>query len=102
MSWSRPAPGAGGGPPPARPPPGGCRPPPRPGGGLTWAEVTYDCPYGRIEAGWRAERGRFSLEVTVPPGTTAEVVLPDGTRAEAGPGAHAFAARAAPADSGVA
>ncbi|WP_433250724.1 family 78 glycoside hydrolase catalytic domain [Actinomadura nitritigenes] len=75
---------------------------PRPGGGLAWAEVKYDCPYGRIEAGWRAERGRFSLEVTVPPGTTAEVVLPDGTRAEAGPGAHAFAARAAPADSGVA
>ncbi|MBT2210123.1 family 78 glycoside hydrolase catalytic domain [Actinomadura sp. NEAU-AAG7] len=75
---------------------------PRPGGGLTWAEVKQDSPYGRIGSAWRIEGGRFSLEVTVPPGTTAEVVLPDGTRAEVGPGVHAFAARAEPADSGVA
>ncbi|MFD0691910.1 family 78 glycoside hydrolase catalytic domain [Actinomadura fibrosa] len=75
---------------------------PQPGGGLTWAEVKFDCPYGRIEVAWRAEEGRFSLDVTVPPGTAAGVVLPDGSRAEAGPGTHAFAARAAPLDSGVA
>jgi alpha-L-rhamnosidase len=75
---------------------------PQPGGGLTWAEVRHDCPYGRIEAAWRVEKGRFSLDVTVPPGTTAEVVLPDGTRAEAAPGGHTFTARAGLVDSGVA
>jgi alpha-L-rhamnosidase len=30
--------------------------------------------------------GRFQLVVTVPPGTTAEVVLPDGTRHAQEPG----------------
>ncbi|GLX11597.1 family 78 glycoside hydrolase catalytic domain [Microbispora sp. NBRC 16548] len=66
---------------------------PQPGGGLTWAEARYDCPYGRITAAWRIEDDLFSLHVTVPPGATADVVLPDGTRAQAGPGAHAFACR---------
>ena len=64
---------------------------PRPGGGLTWAEVRFDSPYGRIRSAWRIEGGRFRLEVTVPPGTRAEVELPDGTRAAAGPGSHSFA-----------
>ena len=79
---------------------------PQPGGGLTWAESVHDSPYGRIESSWRivpsgrgqagrgqagrgqAGRGqdRFQLTVTVPPGTTAEIELPDGTRAEQHPG----------------
>ncbi|MBW8481254.1 family 78 glycoside hydrolase catalytic domain [Actinomadura parmotrematis] len=75
---------------------------PQPGGGLTHAEVTYDCPYGRIEVAWRLADGRFRLDVTVPPGTTAEIVLPGGARAEAGPGSHTFAEPGVPADSGVA
>ncbi|EMD29271.1 alpha-L-rhamnosidase-related protein [Amycolatopsis azurea] len=64
---------------------------PRPGGGITWAEARYESPYGAIEVSWRIAGGEFSLEVIVPPGTTADVVLPDGTRAEAGPGTHGFA-----------
>jgi alpha-L-rhamnosidase len=60
---------------------------PRPGGGLTWAEGVYDSPYGRIESSWRIHGERFELTVTVPAGTTAEVVLPDGTRNDVGPGA---------------
>nr|WP_157474169.1 family 78 glycoside hydrolase catalytic domain [Parafrankia sp. EUN1f] len=59
---------------------------PRPGGGLTWAQARYDGPYGRIEASWRIESDQFTLTVEVPPGTTAEVVLPDGSRAQAHPG----------------
>jgi alpha-L-rhamnosidase len=39
---------------------------------------------------WRRNGARFDLEVTVPPGTTAEVVLPDGGRHDATPGRHAF------------
>ncbi|MFC5747435.1 family 78 glycoside hydrolase catalytic domain [Actinomadura rugatobispora] len=63
---------------------------PQPGGGLTWADARFDAPYGRIRSAWRIEDGAFSLTVTVPPGTTAEIVLPDGRRAEAAAGTHAF------------
>ncbi|MCK9901922.1 glycoside hydrolase family 78 protein [Frankia sp. Cpl3] len=62
---------------------------PRPGGGLTWAEARYDSPYGRIEASWRVDGNRFTLTVAVPPGTSAEVLLPDGSRAEAVTGTSA-------------
>ena len=60
---------------------------PQPGGGLEWARTTHDSPYGRIEVSWRAAGG-FELDVTVPGGTTAEIVLPDGSRRAAGPGSH--------------
>lgn len=63
---------------------------PQPGAGLTWVESQLDSPYGRIESSWRIEQGTFSLTVVVPPGTTAEVVLPDGTREDAGPGTATF------------
>ncbi|WP_345678224.1 family 78 glycoside hydrolase catalytic domain [Yinghuangia aomiensis] len=66
---------------------------PEPGGGLTWAEARFDSPYGRIESSWRIVPGSFSLTVTVPPGTSAEIRLPDGTHHEAGPGTTTFACR---------
>ncbi|MEU0479593.1 family 78 glycoside hydrolase catalytic domain [Streptosporangium sp. NPDC006013] len=59
---------------------------PRPGGGITSASAAHDSPYGRIASCWRSADGEFTLEVTVPPGTEATVVLPDGTSAQAGPG----------------
>ena len=59
---------------------------PRPGGGLTWAEAVFDSPYGRIESSWRIDGDRFDLVVTVPPGTTAEVLLPDGGALDVSPG----------------
>jgi alpha-L-rhamnosidase len=52
---------------------------PQPGGGLSWAEAIHDSPYGRIESSWRITDGTFELTTTVPPGTSAEVVLPDGS-----------------------
>ena len=60
---------------------------PVPGGGLSWAEAAFDSPYGRIESSWRIDGSRFHLTTTVPPGTSAEVALPDGTHREVGPGA---------------
>jgi alpha-L-rhamnosidase len=69
---------------------------PRPGGGLRWAEAVHDSPYGRIESSWRRAGGQFHLTVTVAPGTAAEVVLPDGTRADAGPGIHTYGCRDSP------
>jgi alpha-L-rhamnosidase len=59
---------------------------PRPGGGLTWAEAVHDSPYGRIESAWHANGSEFRLTVTAPPGTVAEVVLPDGALCDQGPG----------------
>jgi alpha-L-rhamnosidase len=53
---------------------------PQPGGRLTWAEAVHDSPYGRIESSWRIGGNAIRLTVTVPPGTTAEIVLPDGTQ----------------------
>jgi alpha-L-rhamnosidase len=66
---------------------------PQPGGDLTWSEAVHDSPYGRIESSWRLDGRRFRLTATVPPGTTAEIVLPDGSTTEQGPGTatHALA-----------
>ncbi len=63
---------------------------PRPGGGLTWAEAVHDSPYGRIESTWHTHRSRLWLTVTVPAGTEAEVVLPDGSRRDQGPGTATY------------
>jgi alpha-L-rhamnosidase len=49
---------------------------PKPSGGLTWARGDYDSIHGRIRAGWRLDRGRFTLELSVPPNTSADVHLP--------------------------
>lgn len=63
---------------------------PVPGGGLTEVSARHDSPYGRISVAWRITDGHFALDVEIPPGTSAEVRLPDGTRAEAEPGRHSF------------
>ena len=64
---------------------------PRPGGGLTWARASHDSPHGEVAASWSLSAGTFTLDVTVPPGCSAEVVLPSGTQV-VGPGAHTFSA----------
>jgi alpha-L-rhamnosidase len=63
---------------------------PRRGGGLTWAEAVHDSPYGRIESSWHDDGPTFRLTVTVPPGTVAEVVLPDSTRRSQQPGTETY------------
>lgn len=62
---------------------------PVPGGGLTSASAVHDSPYGRIGSAWTLTDGRLRLEVEVPPGTTAEVVLPSSVQV-IGPGVHLF------------
>jgi alpha-L-rhamnosidase len=57
---------------------------PQPGGGITWARAQHDSPYGRIESAWRLDAGQLELALTVPPGTTAEVALPPGSRRTVG------------------
>jgi alpha-L-rhamnosidase len=59
---------------------------PMPGGGLTHAEAVFDARRGRVRSAWAIADGRLTLEVEVPPGAEAEVVLPDGRQAVVGPG----------------
>jgi alpha-L-rhamnosidase len=48
---------------------------------LTWARCSYESEHGTIKTGWRRESGRFELDVTVPPNTTAIVHVPASSRA---------------------
>jgi alpha-L-rhamnosidase len=50
---------------------------PRPGGGLTHAKAVKDTPRGRASVSWSDTQGIRTVEVVVPDGVTAEVVLPD-------------------------
>ena len=65
---------------------------PQPGGGLAHASAAHETPYGRAEVSWRRAAGKFDLDVTVPPGCTAEVRLPEAGRPEelVGSGMHHF------------
>ena len=63
---------------------------PMPGGGITSAHATHDSPFGRIESSWRVDGDRFTLDVTIAPGTTAEICLPDGRHLEAQPGQSSY------------
>jgi alpha-L-rhamnosidase len=61
---------------------------PAPGGRITWAQAGHDSPYGRIESSWRADGESFELNVAVPPGTTAEIVLPGRSPQTVAAGRH--------------
>jgi len=49
---------------------------PRPGPGLTWAKATYDSINGPVRSAWRVDGGKLSLDVTLPPNTSAKVYVP--------------------------
>lgn len=49
---------------------------PRPGGGVTWARGEYQSIRGAIACNWRITAGRITLELRVPPNTTATVFVP--------------------------
>ncbi len=50
-----------------------------PGGGLTWAEGSYDSIKGEIKSSWKKEKGRTTYSFTIPANTRATVILPDCT-----------------------
>jgi alpha-L-rhamnosidase len=49
---------------------------PKPVAGLTWASTSYASVRGTVAVHWRVEKGRFILEITVPPNTSALVHVP--------------------------
>lgn len=54
---------------------------PRTGGGLSWARAAYDSVHGRIASAWRDDGSTFTLEVAIPPDTTATIFVPGHTPA---------------------
>jgi alpha-L-rhamnosidase len=63
---------------------------PVPGPGIDHVTAAYDSRAGRIEVAWRRDEAGFTLDVTIPDGIPAEVVLPDGRVHEVEGGTHTF------------
>ncbi|MDW6066061.1 alpha-L-rhamnosidase C-terminal domain-containing protein [Streptomyces sp. FXJ1.4098] len=61
---------------------------PVPGGTLTHAQAAYTSLYDTVASGWTRSEEAVHLTVTVPPNTTADIRLPDGTAHAVGPGTH--------------
>lgn len=62
---------------------------PKPTERLEHAMACHDTPYGRAEAGWRRQGTSFVVTATIPPNTSATIVLPDGQPAfDVGAGSH--------------
>jgi alpha-L-rhamnosidase len=49
---------------------------PCPGGGLTFAQARHHTPYGMAACRWTIESGEMTVEIQVPPNTSASVSLP--------------------------
>ena len=58
--------------------------------GITSARSEQLTPYGRTSVAWTVEDGRLTVTALVPPGTTAEVALPDGPRDDVTAGEHTW------------
>jgi hypothetical protein len=62
-------------------------------GDLAWVKASYNSVYGKIESHWIVEKGKLSLNVVIPPNTTAVVYVPvkDGAKITEGgkPAEHA-------------
>ena len=41
--------------------------------GLSWANGSVPTPLGSVDVSWKVEDGKFTLEVTIPVGTTARI-----------------------------
>jgi alpha-L-rhamnosidase len=72
---------------------------PRPGGDLTHARTVKDTPHGRVSIRWEDRGALRTVEVVVPDGVNAEVILPDhpeGLVERVEGGAHHWQYRPAP------
>lgn len=57
---------------------------------LDFVKVSYDSIHGEIRSEWKNENGRISLDIVVPFGVDATVVLGDGEIHKAGSGSHHY------------
>lgn len=65
-------------------------------GDITWVKATHDGPYGRISSHWRREGKRVTLDIIIPPNSTATVFLPGCDPQTVTSGGHQFQVEAPP------
>lgn len=63
---------------------------PHPGGDLTGASASYDSIFGTVSSSWKRVGEQWEITIVVPPNTTADVRLPDGTSSSAAAGTHVY------------
>ena len=63
---------------------------PVPGGGLSHAGAEHFTPYGRAKVSWHRADGKLTVDVTVPPNSTAIIQLPGRESSTVGSGDHQF------------
>ncbi|MEO6313699.1 MAG: family 78 glycoside hydrolase catalytic domain [Chitinophagaceae bacterium] len=51
---------------------------PQPAGGINWAKGSYQSVMGIIKTDWKKEKEKFTLQVTIPPNTSAVIYIPSG------------------------
>jgi alpha-L-rhamnosidase len=49
---------------------------PKPGGNLSYAKASIETMYGTVASGWTMKDGNITVDITIPPNTTATVTLP--------------------------
>lgn len=49
---------------------------PEPGGDVTWAKGSYDSIHGKIKSDWKLNQEKLSMQITIPPNTTATIRVP--------------------------
>ncbi|MDR1097546.1 MAG: hypothetical protein LBL57_05385, partial [Tannerella sp.] len=47
--------------------------------GITWAKTAVETPYGKLSLNWTLKDRTLEMELTVPPGSSASVRLPEET-----------------------
>lgn len=57
---------------------------------ITSASCTFESEYGTIRSDWNVKDGFFTLHVTIPANTSAEIQIPDGSSCTKGSGSYTF------------
>ncbi|WP_443751324.1 family 78 glycoside hydrolase catalytic domain [Asticcacaulis solisilvae] len=66
---------------------------PRPVGTLNHADVSHRTVFGDVRSRWRRKGGRIEMDVDIPPGALARIVVPGGKVSLVGSGRHLFTGR---------
>lgn len=63
---------------------------PKPGGRFTFANTEYQSVYGKVISGWKKQTGKTIFTVTIPANTSADIILPNGTKQTVTAGEYNF------------
>ena len=61
---------------------------PRPAAGISTCRASMETQRGAVSISWQVAGGRFTGELVLPPGSNAQVTLPDGSTSTLGAGRH--------------